>query len=98
MSLWKSLLRRGNNFTNNCSTLIKSQRYIGTDHKIMSAKSFRVLSIQSHVVHGYVGNKSATFPLQVSGHRNYDFFSCELYEKTKKYLTITINLHGTKWH
>lgn len=26
----------------------------------------RVLSIQSHVVHGYVGNKSATFPLEVS--------------------------------
>lgn len=26
----------------------------------------RVLSIQSHVVHGYVGNKSAVFPLQVS--------------------------------
>ncbi len=26
---------------------------------------FRVLSIQSHVVYGYVGNKSATFPLQV---------------------------------
>lgn len=25
----------------------------------------RVLSIQSHVVFGYVGNKSATFPLQV---------------------------------
>ena len=25
----------------------------------------RVLSIQSHVVHGYVGNKAATFPLQV---------------------------------
>lgn len=25
----------------------------------------RVLSIQSHVVRGYVGNKSATFPLQV---------------------------------
>ena len=28
----------------------------------------RVLSIQSHVVHGYVGNKSATFPLQVNTH------------------------------
>jgi len=28
--------------------------------------SSRVLSIQSHVVSGYVGNKSATFPLQVS--------------------------------
>jgi len=27
----------------------------------------RVLSIQSHVVHGYVGNKSASFPLQVLG-------------------------------
>uniref|UniRef100_A0A2P2IA92 Pyridoxal kinase n=2 Tax=Hirondellea gigas TaxID=1518452 RepID=A0A2P2IA92_9CRUS len=27
----------------------------------------RVLSLQSHVVHGYVGNKSATFPLQVLG-------------------------------
>ena len=26
----------------------------------------RVLSIQSHVVHGYVGNRAATFPLQVS--------------------------------
>lgn len=30
----------------------------------------RVLSIQSHVVHGYVGNKSATFPLQVSKYCN----------------------------
>lgn len=27
----------------------------------------RVLSIQSHVVSGYVGNKSATFPLQIHG-------------------------------
>ena len=26
----------------------------------------RVLSIQSHVVHGYSGNTAATFPLQVS--------------------------------
>lgn len=25
----------------------------------------RVLSIQSHVVHGYAGNKCAVFPLQV---------------------------------
>jgi pyridoxine kinase len=28
----------------------------------------RVLSIQSHVVSGYVGNKSATFPLQLLGY------------------------------
>ncbi|KAG5498638.1 hypothetical protein JKF63_02924 [Porcisia hertigi] len=27
----------------------------------------RVLSIQSHVTHGYVGNKAATFPLQLHG-------------------------------
>ncbi|KAF8595137.1 Ribokinase-like protein [Ceratobasidium sp. AG-I] len=27
----------------------------------------RVLSVQSHVVHGYVGNKAATFPLQLLG-------------------------------
>lgn len=33
----------------------------------MSAVTSRVLSIQSHVVHGYVGNKSAVFPLQVLG-------------------------------
>lgn len=28
----------------------------------------RVLSIQSHVVHGYVGNKSCVFPLQLLGY------------------------------
>lgn len=27
----------------------------------------RVMSIQSHVVHGYVGNKCAVFPLQLLG-------------------------------
>lgn len=27
----------------------------------------KILSIQSHVVHGYVGNKAATFPLQCQG-------------------------------
>lgn len=67
MSLLNGLYRRvGNNFTTNCSSFIKSVRYIGTKHKVMSGKTYRVLSIQSHVVHGYVGNKSATFPLQVS--------------------------------
>jgi len=35
---------------------------------IMStSEELRVLSIQSHVVSGYVGNKSATFPLQLLG-------------------------------
>jgi pyridoxine kinase len=31
------------------------------------AENPKVLSIQSHVVSGYVGNKSATFPLQLLG-------------------------------
>eukprot|EP00277_Geminigera_cryophila_P001354 CAMPEP_0179428868 /NCGR_PEP_ID=MMETSP0799-20121207/14418_1 /TAXON_ID=46947 /ORGANISM="Geminigera cryophila, Strain CCMP2564" /LENGTH=310 /DNA_ID=CAMNT_0021204549 /DNA_START=95 /DNA_END=1027 /DNA_ORIENTATION=+ len=31
------------------------------------AQSPRVLSIQSHTVHGYVGNKSAVFPMQTLG-------------------------------
>ena len=33
----------------------------------MSDSTRRVLSIQSHVVSGYVGNKSAAFPLQLLG-------------------------------
>merc|ERR1711894_367783 len=33
----------------------------------MADFSERILSIQSHVVSGYVGNKSATFPLQLLG-------------------------------
>ncbi len=31
------------------------------------AQQPRVLSIQSHVVHGYVGNKCAVLPLQLLG-------------------------------
>lgn len=34
------------------------------NHRVLSS----VLSIQSHVVHGHVGNKSATFPLQLLGY------------------------------
>ncbi|XP_077977348.1 pyridoxal kinase-like [Glandiceps talaboti] len=34
----------------------------------MAYPNQRVLSIQSHVVSGYVGNKSATFPMQVLGY------------------------------
>lgn len=32
---------------------------------ILPERSRNILSIQSHVVHGYVGNKASTFPLQV---------------------------------
>ncbi|OWA50567.1 Pyridoxal kinase [Hypsibius exemplaris] len=37
------------------------------DYSEDSDRDYRVLSIQSHVVSGYVGNKSAVFPLQVLG-------------------------------
>lgn len=32
---------------------------------VMECVDCRVLSIQSHVVHGYVGNRAAVLPLQV---------------------------------
>merc|ERR1711935_539058 len=41
---------------------------MGLSHFIVMASApGRVLSVQSHVVHGYVGNKSAVFPLQLLG-------------------------------
>lgn len=33
----------------------------------MTDKAPRILSVQSHTTHGYVGNKAATFPLQTLG-------------------------------
>uniref|UniRef100_T1JPG7 Pyridoxal kinase n=1 Tax=Strigamia maritima TaxID=126957 RepID=T1JPG7_STRMM len=56
----------------------------------------RVLSIQSHVVSGYVGNKSATFPLQILGfevdainsvqfsnHTGYAYFKGQVLDSTQ---------------
>ena len=40
---------------------------VGKLHSKMADSPERILSIQSHVVSGYVGNKSATFPLQLLG-------------------------------
>lgn len=40
-------------------------RNFSDSKKLSTMDKRRVLSIQSHVVHGYAGNKSATFPLQV---------------------------------
>ena len=37
--------------------------------KIRKRMTFQILSIQSHVVSGHVGNKSAVFPLQILGHQ-----------------------------
>ena len=56
--------------------------------------SLKILSIQSHVVSGYVGNKSATFPLQLLGHQvdplntvqfsNHSGFPCFLGERVSE--------------
>lgn len=48
-----------------CSEANKTYFIITVETMSGTSKTPRVLSIQSHVVHGYVGNKSATFPLQV---------------------------------
>ena len=37
------------------------------DHALSGEAAPRVLSLQSHVVHGYVGNRAAVFPLQLLG-------------------------------
>ena len=49
-----------------------------------TAETPRILSIQSHVVSGYVGNKSATFPLQVGAF----FKSCITIEHFFKFKKI----------
>ncbi|KAG1678543.1 Pyridoxal kinase [Nymphon striatum] len=52
-------------------------------------KELRVLSIQSHVVHGYVGNKSATFPLQLHGFEVDAINSVQLSNHTVGYKKFT---------
>lgn len=46
------------------------------------ATTDRVLSIQSSVVYGYVGNKSAVFPLQLLGFEVDIINSCQLSNHT----------------
>ena len=60
------LLKRCNLFTKACypaSTRPAVPQLIRSMHQ----DAPRVLSIQSHVVHGHVGNKCAVFPLQLLG-------------------------------
>ena len=47
----------------------------------------RVLSIQSHVVHGYVGNRCAVFPLQLLGY-NVDFVNSVQFSNHTGYPTV----------
>ena len=55
-----------------CSFVLRSSRSTMSTVSIHpppppSTATLRGLSIQSHTVHGYVGNKAATFPLQCLG-------------------------------
>ena len=45
----------------------------------------KILSIQSHVVHGYVGNRAAVFPLQVKNENNLDLNLLSLQKIHKSY-------------
>ena len=53
----------GNNFATSSSKESSAVDFPESELK----KTVRALSIQSHTVHGYVGNKAATFPLQCMG-------------------------------
>ncbi|ESN90152.1 hypothetical protein HELRODRAFT_116539 [Helobdella robusta] len=48
----------------------------------------RILTIQSHVVYGYVGNKSATFPLQLLGFETDVINSVQFSNHTEGYTTF----------
>ncbi|XP_021654212.2 pyridoxal kinase isoform X3 [Hevea brasiliensis] len=49
------------------SSLLKSEMAPPILSLVLPSETGRVLSIQSHTVQGYVGNKSAVFPLQILG-------------------------------
>lgn len=71
----KVVLNRSNNFISKKLTILTTAsvvkqtkfpyRMAFSTSTAQADDNKRVLAIQSHVVHGYVGNKSATFPLQV---------------------------------
>ena len=66
----------------------------------MTNQENRILSIQSHVVSGYVGNKSATFPLQLLGFEVDAINSVQVYEfqiRQKKIVEICIEHLVSYW-
>lgn len=52
------------------SSVVRSGPHSSIRRLAMSSTSTlpRILSIQSHIVHGFVGNKAAAFPLQTMGY------------------------------
>lgn len=65
ISIISSVVLKSSRFVSSSSAFLHLRRKMSSSITPMTQK--RVLSIQSHVVHGYVGNKSATFPLQLLG-------------------------------
>uniref|UniRef100_A0A672M4R6 pyridoxal kinase n=1 Tax=Sinocyclocheilus grahami TaxID=75366 RepID=A0A672M4R6_SINGR len=55
----------------------------------------RVLSVQSHVVRGYVGNKSASFPLQVLGFEVDTINSVQFSNHTGTYILLSLKQKST---
>lgn len=91
----KSTLQRfkGRHIKNNSSSLCTTRRYIPSSQSRASAEASvdpvmnptatkRVLSIQSHVTSGYVGNRAAVFPLQLLGYDVDILNSCSLSNHT----------------
>ncbi|GAV75829.1 Phos_pyr_kin domain-containing protein, partial [Cephalotus follicularis] len=60
----------------------------------LPSETGRVLSIQSHTVQGYVGNKSAVFPLQLLGYDVDPINSVQFSNHTGKLLTL---LHSNRY-
>ena len=74
--LWQPyLLRYTRSYQSNKQSLSYKARLLSSqssstasaEAKVIMPAAKRVLSIQSHVVHGYVGNRCAVFPLQLLG-------------------------------
>ncbi|KAJ0042953.1 hypothetical protein Pint_18643 [Pistacia integerrima] len=72
----------------------RSLRKLGMAPPILSlalpSETGRVLSIQSHTVQGYVGNKSAVFPLQLLGYDVDPINSVQFSNHTGKLLTFLL--------
>ncbi|KAJ0098787.1 hypothetical protein Patl1_21330 [Pistacia atlantica] len=72
----------------------RSLRKLGMAPPILSlalpSETGRVLSIQSHTVQGYVGNKSAVFPLQLLGYDVDPINSVQFSNHTGKLLTLLL--------
>ncbi len=61
-----------------------------------SSISGRVLSIQSSVVHGYVGNKASVFPLMLHGFEVDPINSVQLSNRTECHVVVSDDRDGMR--